>query len=69
MKIYWKGLIWNCTVRYRHLFKYYKQGLNKSRWWTFYYPHKKFTSERQQKKFYMMMFNETLKTIKKNNLI
>lgn len=40
MKIYWKNILWNHTVRYWHLLTYYINGRHKHRWKFFLYPHK-----------------------------
>jgi hypothetical protein len=52
MKIYWKNLIWNHTVRYFLLVKYYLDMDYKLNWPSYYYPHKKFYTKKQEQKFH-----------------
>lgn len=51
MKIYWKNIVWNRTIRYWHVLKYYKTTgvkTHKYKWRSFFYPYKKFSTEKQK---------------------
>ncbi len=65
MKIYWRNLIWNYTGRYLRLYRYYKSGLNKSKWKTFYYPHKIFWNSKQEAKLHRKL-DKTIKNTEFN---
>ena len=52
MKIYWKNLIWNHTIRYWKVWQYWCSCYPRSKWPQYYYPHKKFYTKKQEQKFH-----------------
>ena len=63
MKIYWKSVLWNYTIRYWHLLKYYYYSLNKTKWSTFYYPHKRIQTKKEMNKM-ILKLSESVKNDK-----
>lgn len=65
MKIYWQKLLWNYTVRYWHLLKYYWYGHYLSKWSAFYYPNKLLWNSKQKEQFNKLL-QQKLKTLSFN---
>ena len=51
MKILWKNVVWNLTIRYWYVLCYFFRGDFKSGWALYYYPHPKpYTIEQHEKR-------------------
>lgn len=48
MKIYWSNLLWNCTIRYWYVFKYYLDKHHLSKWPNYYNPSKLYWNSKQK---------------------
>lgn len=51
MKIYWKNILYNYTVRYIHILNYYISGDCLEHFSRYLYPPKRFETENQKDKF------------------
>jgi len=48
MKIYWKNILYNYTIRYYKIVAYYWRGLHRTDWKRYYYVHKKFNTSKEE---------------------